>query len=58
MRRGKYRLAGGIQRRAVAPFVHQAVVMASQQQQIVDARFTAVGPVADMMRIDRVSRPG
>ena len=37
---------------AVAAFVHQAVVMATEQDEVVHFRFSAVGPVLDMVGVN------
>lgn len=37
---------------AEAAFVHQAVMMAAQQHEVVERGFAAVGPVLNMMGID------
>jgi len=36
-----------------APFVHQRVVLRAQQQQLLDRRFATIGPVFDVVDIDK-----
>jgi len=53
VRFGKPDLASSIHCNAETTLVHQSVVVAAEKCQIVHRSFTAIGPMPDVMRIDK-----
>ena len=55
MRRGKHGLAADVQFKVIASLVHQPMMVTAQQEQVVEPGLAAVGPVADVVRIDMMA---